>query len=331
MRNQELVSEAERWEQLAPDLDELVGRLRPADREVILLRFYEQKSFEEIATALGITEVATRKRLTRATEKLRQRFAHSGRELLTGELAGALLANLVVPVKPALSAAISTTYASLPTAVNVATLAGKVVSAMRPKFYIPAIATIVVSMPLAIGIAVTMNSDNKQAVATPTTRPIPSPSVLHIEKELAVLEDTVIDLDSGSILAVPPDVKWFDYASRLAWTKSTGGDVWVHTLGNPHDVRNTPSDLGGLFGSDMAVLEVDESIWQRSDFSDVSGKLLGKNMLVDQAMRPMNRLPRTYLFKTRQGGIGILQTLRFEPSPRAAVVRFKTWKAAQSR
>ena len=41
------------------------------DRSAILLRFYERKSFAEVGEALGMQEEAARKRVSRATEKLR--------------------------------------------------------------------------------------------------------------------------------------------------------------------------------------------------------------------------------------------------------------------
>jgi hypothetical protein len=40
-----------------------------------VLRFYQDRSFIQIAETLGITEIAARKRVSRGTEKLRRRFA----------------------------------------------------------------------------------------------------------------------------------------------------------------------------------------------------------------------------------------------------------------
>src|ERR1700683_372431 len=42
------------WQHLAPQLDELVARLRSGQREVLLLRFYQSKSMAEIGAALKI-------------------------------------------------------------------------------------------------------------------------------------------------------------------------------------------------------------------------------------------------------------------------------------
>jgi RNA polymerase sigma factor (sigma-70 family) len=52
--------------ELAPLLDDFVGRLRQKDREAILLRFYQRLSFTEVAAALRTTEEASRTRVVRA-------------------------------------------------------------------------------------------------------------------------------------------------------------------------------------------------------------------------------------------------------------------------
>jgi RNA polymerase sigma factor (sigma-70 family) len=65
-------SEAESpWEEIAPFLDEAMTNLGEGDRNAILLRFFENKSFKEVGALLGSTEVTARKRVSRAVEKLR--------------------------------------------------------------------------------------------------------------------------------------------------------------------------------------------------------------------------------------------------------------------
>ena len=56
--------------QVAPILDEAINRLGAADRTAVLLRFYEQLDFRLVGEALGTSEAAAQKRVTRALEKL---------------------------------------------------------------------------------------------------------------------------------------------------------------------------------------------------------------------------------------------------------------------
>src|SRR3954469_15965810 len=60
-----------RWPEFEGDMDAALASLREPDRRAIMLRFYEQKNFDEIAAALGTAEEAARKRVSRAVEKLR--------------------------------------------------------------------------------------------------------------------------------------------------------------------------------------------------------------------------------------------------------------------
>jgi len=63
------------WRQIAPLLDEAMAQLDEKDRNLIVLRFFENKSAREIADALGLESAAAQKRITRAVEKLRGYFA----------------------------------------------------------------------------------------------------------------------------------------------------------------------------------------------------------------------------------------------------------------
>src|SRR5436190_18704756 len=72
MMKSELSAAEAHWEQMAPLLDRCVARLGRAERQVVLLRFYEQKRFAEVAQTLGISEVAAGKRAERAVKRLRE-------------------------------------------------------------------------------------------------------------------------------------------------------------------------------------------------------------------------------------------------------------------
>ena len=74
--------DAERsWPQYEGELDAALASLRESDRRAVVLRFYEHKSFDEIAAILGTAEEAARKRVSRAVEKLRDHFGVNHRTL----------------------------------------------------------------------------------------------------------------------------------------------------------------------------------------------------------------------------------------------------------
>jgi len=59
------------WQQLAPILDEAIQELSPADRDALLLRFYERLDLRSVGAALGISDDTAQKRVSRAIERLR--------------------------------------------------------------------------------------------------------------------------------------------------------------------------------------------------------------------------------------------------------------------
>jgi uncharacterized protein (TIGR03435 family) len=95
------------WEKLSPHLETAMGKLNAADRALLVLRFYENKSGPEAAALLGIREDAAHKRVARALEKLRKVFAQRGVTLSGAAIAGAVSANSVQAAPVALVKTIS--------------------------------------------------------------------------------------------------------------------------------------------------------------------------------------------------------------------------------
>ncbi len=66
------------WYQISAHLDDALDALSASDREIVMIRFFENKSHRDLARALGVSEETTRKRLSRALDKLRGIFARRG-------------------------------------------------------------------------------------------------------------------------------------------------------------------------------------------------------------------------------------------------------------
>lgn len=66
------------WERLRPVLDEALDELEERDREAVLLRFSEGKSFAEVGARLRLAENAARMRVDRALDKLHAALARRG-------------------------------------------------------------------------------------------------------------------------------------------------------------------------------------------------------------------------------------------------------------
>ena len=106
-----------RWEDIAPQLDAALGELGEADRDALLLRYFEHKSALEMAAVLGISTEAAQKRVTRAVERLRELFSQRNVTIGASGLAAVIAANAVQAAPAGLALTICT-----------ATLAGTAVS-----------------------------------------------------------------------------------------------------------------------------------------------------------------------------------------------------------
>jgi uncharacterized protein (TIGR03435 family) len=97
---QSLTNETEAWPQIEPLLDDAMGRLNEKERNAIVLRFFEGKSFQEIGVAFGGTENAAKKRVLHGLEKLRKFFAKRGVDSTAAAIAENISAHSIqaVPV-----------------------------------------------------------------------------------------------------------------------------------------------------------------------------------------------------------------------------------------
>jgi preprotein translocase subunit SecD len=81
--------------------------LEDSDRAAVLLRYFENKSLREVGQALGTTEDAARKRVSRAVECLREFFARRGVTVGASGLAVLISAHAVQAAPAGLAATIS--------------------------------------------------------------------------------------------------------------------------------------------------------------------------------------------------------------------------------
>jgi uncharacterized protein (TIGR03435 family) len=119
------------WEQIAPDLNDALELLPTADREAVMIRYFGDKSLKEVGQALGVSEDAAKKRVSRALERLRAIFVRRGIVLPAAALAAALAANSAQAAPIGLSSAIAATaVAKAPAAASATALAKTVVKIM---------------------------------------------------------------------------------------------------------------------------------------------------------------------------------------------------------
>ncbi len=95
MRSQLNETESNAWMHIEPLLDTAMAQLGEKDRDAVVLRFFEGRSFNDLSATLGTSEGVAKMRVNRALEKLRKFFSKHGLTLSTAVIAGAVSANSV--------------------------------------------------------------------------------------------------------------------------------------------------------------------------------------------------------------------------------------------
>lgn len=78
VREQQMKTKDAAWNDIEPLLNQSLAALRDGERECVLLRVFQGLSFVEAGAALGLSEEAARKRVTRSLEKMRLFFTKNG-------------------------------------------------------------------------------------------------------------------------------------------------------------------------------------------------------------------------------------------------------------
>jgi RNA polymerase sigma factor (sigma-70 family) len=110
------------WAHIEPLLDEAMQSLDESDRSAILLRYFENKSLREVGEALGASEDAAQKRVSRAVERLREAFSKRKVTVGASGLAALVSANAIQAAPSGLAAAVATSAVTASTTISTAAI-----------------------------------------------------------------------------------------------------------------------------------------------------------------------------------------------------------------
>ncbi len=150
-------------------------------------------------------------------------------------------------------------------------------------------------------------------------------------------EDSYLDLDMGRLLSLAhldPPVDPFNVDQFYDWRQKSGADVVAQIVHDPETVpANTRNDFSGLIGLNTILIPADRSAWDSISPEAVVAVLVPVKLETTRwtmATTLTNGLPATHLFKTSEGGIGILQITGFTENPRGVQLRYKLVKSASN-
>lgn len=109
------------WEQIRPMLDEALDSLGDEDRGALLLRYFKNQDFRAVGLALGVSDDAAQKRVSRALERLREFVSKRKVTIGASGLAALISVNAVQSAPAGLAATISAAALLTGTAVTAST------------------------------------------------------------------------------------------------------------------------------------------------------------------------------------------------------------------
>jgi len=160
------------WNEVAPVLDEALNELTDAERQAILLRFFEHKTMHELGLALGVSEDAAKMRVSRALDRLRTQLGGRG-VACSAMVLGPMLAERAVEAAPgSLVAALMCLNFPLPAGVGAAAgFFGGILHVGRAKLMAGLVATLLVGV---VTLVLFRSPNRVEQVATVDVPPNPA-------------------------------------------------------------------------------------------------------------------------------------------------------------
>ncbi len=174
--------EAPQLKELMPVLDDAMSGLSASDREALLLRYFRGLSLRDTGNAMGTTEEAARKRVSRAIEKLSGLFKRKGITIPAAAIAATLLPKAASYAAPAAFAAKATTLAAaLPGPGIAATLYMKALALSKAQVALLCVAAAAVPVTLQAARIASLHERNEALENRLASGAKPSPVILEAD------------------------------------------------------------------------------------------------------------------------------------------------------
>jgi RNA polymerase sigma factor (sigma-70 family) len=236
------------WEQLSPLLDEAMARLRDQDRDVIVLRFFENKSLQEVGAALGLEERAAQKRVARSLEKLRDFFAKRGVDSTTASIAEKISVNSVQAAPLALAKTISAVAITKGAAAGGSTLALvkgalKIMAWTKAKTAVVAAAAVILAAGTTTPIVVHHYKAKASLLAANADQAMAS--LFSSKTELSDADNTNYQQQTGT---TPAEVAktFFEACAQEDW--AAAGKYWQTDPRNKNSIASFPDSFKQRYG-----------------------------------------------------------------------------------
>ncbi|HTH48896.1 MAG TPA: sigma-70 family RNA polymerase sigma factor [Candidatus Limnocylindria bacterium] len=154
------------WNRIRPLLDAAMDDLPATDRDAVVLRFFQRRELRDVGAALGLSDEAARKRVSRALDRLRRFLGRRGITTTSGALATAISAHAVTSAPAGLVATITTVSLAAGTTASGTTLFLKLLPALAMTKTQTALVTAVLLAGVATPLAIQQHHETSQLRAS---------------------------------------------------------------------------------------------------------------------------------------------------------------------
>ncbi len=138
------------WNQVAPHLDQALTQLSGADRDMILGRYFEGKTAEQIGERSGLSAEAAQKRIARALDRLRTVLSARGLTTSAAALASLLSAQAIQSAPAGLAAAAIAAAGSAGAIFSATSTLEIIMASTKVKIGLAALLAVSVTTPLVL-------------------------------------------------------------------------------------------------------------------------------------------------------------------------------------
>lgn len=254
------------WDRVRPILDDVLDELSDADREAVLLRYFENRDFAAIGAKLNLASNTARMRVDRAVEKLRERLARRGVTSTTAALAVALTNNAVLAAPTGLAASVTApALAGAATAVGAGSL----------------IATFMSMTKVQIALSGAL------VVAATTGYIVQAQSNTALSNEIAVLQQ-----QNSSVTALRAENANLQRSAAEVATLRNDNAQFAQLGTEAKDLQARLAEATQREAEEAAAAAASSALGQTYELN-----------ALDQQPRPILRLPPSYPFEMRRAGI----------------------------
>ncbi len=243
---------APNWDHIRPVLDEAMADLNDEDREALLLRFFKDQDFRAVGSALGVSDDAAQKRVSRAVDRLRGLLARRGVAVGAGGLALVLSGQVVHAAPVGMAATITAS------ALSGAGKTGSLVALLKTLFASKVTVAIAGTLIAAAAVApLIVNSTNSPAPAHRITLHVKNAPLADVIQKLEKQSREKIPCDQKLTGQVTLDVKDASLSEALDLIAPQVGARWSEV----HAVYESKASLGELEKSFLAGAEINPDAW----------------------------------------------------------------------